>query len=73
MHYLTLRASMTLVSQAATCCDMVRRSKTHTQQHKMAERNSNLLTKMKKWTGINAAMHQKDIFQILNRKKVLFQ
>ena len=34
--------------------------------------NSNLATKIKKWTGIHISMHQNDIFRLSNWKKFCF-
>ena len=34
--------------------------------------NSNLVAKMKKWTGMNVLMHRQDIFLLSNRKKLYF-
>ena len=53
-------------------CTTQERIHSNTKWQSKTSQNSNLVTKMKKWTDINVSMHQKDIFWLSNRKKVPF-
>ena len=72
MHCLLLHTGMTLLVKGRR---MVRCSRTHTKQQKMADDNSInqiLWQKLRKWTIINVSMHRKDISGISNWKKFRF-